>query len=44
MSGKGVLLAFFVALMGMWAAAQSSAPEVAVPKVTPPATQTSSTT
>ena len=28
MFGKGILLAFFVALMGVWAAAQSSAPVV----------------
>ena len=76
MFGKGILLAFFVALMGMLAAAQSYVPvvtmptnaptqilgevevkrggpavesktnpsfKVAVPKVSPPATQTSST-
>lgn len=43
MFGKGVLLAFFVALMGMWAAAQSSAPVVTM-SVTLPAGRTQEVT
>jgi hypothetical protein len=44
----GVLLASFIVLAGMLVGAQSSAPveslfKVAVPKVSPPSTQTNST-